>query len=64
MVKGIYDSRAKDYSNPFRKMVYENRKEMDIVTGKLESNSFIRQEEENLTAYKKQVQNIIRLLKL
>jgi len=64
MVKGIYDSRAKDYSNPFRKMVYENRKEMDIVTGKLESNSFIKQEEENLTAYKKQVQNIIRLLKL
>ena len=63
MVKGIYDSRAKDYSNPFRKMVYENRAEMDIVTGKLESNGFIKQEEENLAAYKKSVQNMLKLLK-
>jgi hypothetical protein len=63
MVKGIYESRSKDYSNPFRKMVYENRKEMDIVTGKLENNSFIKLEENNLAAYKKNVQNIVRLLK-
>ena len=64
MVKGIYDSRAKDYSNPFRKMVYENRKEMDTVTGKLETNSFIKQEEENLALYKKNVQQLSRLFKL
>jgi hypothetical protein len=64
MVKGIYDSRAKDYSNPFRKMVYENRKEMDIITGKLENNSFIKQEEVNLAGYKKNVAHIIKLLKL
>jgi len=64
MVKGIYDSRAKDYTNPFRKMVYENRKEMDTVTGKLENNSFIKQEQENLIDFKKSIQNIIRSFKL
>ncbi|RYG52026.1 MAG: DUF4954 family protein, partial [Chitinophagaceae bacterium] len=41
MTKGIYDSRAKDYTNPFRKMVYENEEEMKRVTGSLEGNSFI-----------------------
>lgn len=41
MVKGIYDSRAKDYTNPFRKMVYENEEEMKKVVGSLEHNSFI-----------------------
>ena len=25
MVKGIYESRAKDYANPFRQMVYESQ---------------------------------------
>jgi hypothetical protein len=42
MTKGMYDSRAKDYSNPFRKMVYENTEEMNAVVGKLEDNSFIK----------------------
>jgi Domain of unknown function (DUF4954) len=64
MVKGIYDSRAKDYTNPFRKMVYENRNEMDKVTGSLEKNSFIKQEQENLVEYKKNIQNIIKQFKL
>jgi hypothetical protein len=64
MVKGIYDSRAKDYTNPFRKMVYENRKEMDTVIGSLEKNSFIKQEQENLIIYKKGALNIIKTFKL
>jgi len=64
MVKGIYDSRAKDYTNPFRKMVYENRTEMDVVTGGLEKNSFIRQEQENLVEFKKTIQRIMKQFKL
>lgn len=58
MVKGIYESRAKDYSNPFRRMVYESQAEMDTVIGRLEDNSFIRQEQEGLAAYKKTVRKI------
>src|SRR5690606_29998910 len=35
----IYESRAKDYTNPFRMMVYQNAKEMDNVIGKLDENT-------------------------
>ena len=34
MCKGIFDSRAKDYSNPFRKMVYDTKEEMNKVIGR------------------------------
>jgi len=64
MVKGIYDSRAKDYTNPFRKMVYENRHEMETVTGSLEKNSFIQQEQEGLIVFKKNIDSIIKNFKL
>jgi hypothetical protein len=64
MTKGIYDSRAKDYSNPFRKMVYANAKEMSLVTGSLEQNSFIKQEIEALERYKKEVKEVIGKMKL
>ena len=63
-VKGIYDSRAKDYTNPFRKMVYETEAEMDIVTGKLEENSFILQQQEELKTTKARVQKILKGFKL
>ncbi|MBS1599092.1 MAG: DUF4954 family protein [Bacteroidetes bacterium] len=64
MTKGIYDSRAKDYSNPFRKMVYTNPAEMNIVTGSLEQNSFIKQEIEALAKFKKEIKEIITNMKL
>jgi hypothetical protein len=54
MTKGINDSRAKDYSNPYRKMVYDSIGEMNTVVGKLEDNSFINQQAEELQAFKKE----------
>jgi hypothetical protein len=44
MVKNIYESRAKDYENDFRQMVYHNKEEMNAVVGKLEDNAFINQQ--------------------
>ncbi|MCP9750820.1 DUF4954 family protein [Ferruginibacter sp. HRS2-29] len=64
MCKGIHDSRAKDYSNPFRKMVYETNLEMNNVLGKLENNSFIQSQLEELDKMKASVKNIISTLKL
>jgi len=58
MVKGIYDSRAKDYQNPFRQMVYETQKEMEKVTGKLSDNNFILQQQEEMQLFRKQVSEI------
>jgi hypothetical protein len=64
MTKGIYTSRAKDYSNPFRQMVYNSEEEMNTVVGALQDNSFIRQERSALKTYKKETDNIIKKLKL
>lgn len=64
MTKGIYESRAKDYSNPFRKMVYDSMEEMNVVVGSLQDNSFIRQEKTALKNYKKATEDIIRTLGL
>lgn len=60
MAKGIHDSREKDYSNPFRKMVYDNQKELEAVMGKFEDNSFIQQQLKELDELKKTVKSIIR----
>jgi hypothetical protein len=64
MVKEIFESRAKDYRNPFRKLVYETPAAMDKVVGKLEDNSFIRQEQKGLETYKKEIEQLITKLKL
>jgi len=57
---GIYNSRQKDYLNPFRKMVYENQAEMDQVIGKLDENSFIKNQEQVFKDYQFRVLNLIK----
>jgi hypothetical protein len=64
MTKAIYDSRAKDFHNDFRKMVYTNQKQMDKVLGKLDENSFIKQQADEFLQFKKQVSNLIRSFNL
>ncbi len=64
MCKGILESRAKDYTNPFRKMVYETNEEMNKVIGKLEDNTFIQQQLAELELMKKQVKSANRKYKL
>ncbi len=61
MTKEIYTSRAKDYTNPFRQMVYESTEERDAVIGRLQDNSFIKQEKEALKKYRLQIQGILTL---
>ncbi|MEO8412249.1 MAG: DUF4954 family protein [Ginsengibacter sp.] len=63
MSKAIYASRAKDYANPFRKMVYESNEEMNAVMGKLEDNQFIQEQFAEADAYKKIVKGLIKNLK-
>jgi len=60
MVKGIYESRAKDYNNSFRQMVYESQKDMEKIVGRLKDNTFINQQQEELAQFKKQVAAIIK----
>jgi hypothetical protein len=64
MCKGIFSSRAKDYSNPFKKMVYDTNEEMNKVVGRLEDNSFIQEQLGELEEMKKLVKTVARKLKL
>jgi hypothetical protein len=59
MVKGIYNSRAKDYSNRFRTMVYDSPEEMDEVLGKLADNPFLKQQEEEHHQFKKNIEKLL-----
>jgi hypothetical protein len=63
MVKGIYNSRAKDYTNEFRKMSYSNKAEMNKVLGSLETNAFIQQQQAALADYKTRVEQLIKKLR-
>ena len=64
MVKGIFDSRAKDYHNPFRKMVYDNRKQMETVIGKLDDNSFIKKQIIEMKNYRERAKELLKKFKL
>jgi hypothetical protein len=64
MTKAIYDSRAKDYSSSYRKMVYESFAEMNEVVGKLEDNGFIKQQLAALESFKKEIAGTRKTLKL
>lgn len=55
MTKGINTSRAKDYTNDFRKMVYDDMEEMNEVVGRLEDNAFILEQNEELKKFKKMI---------
>jgi hypothetical protein len=63
MVKGIYDSRAKDYNNFFRQMVYETQEEMNAVIGKIEDNQFIQDQMKELEDFKITVKRLTKKFK-
>lgn len=64
MCQHILESRAKDYTNPFRKMVYDNTEEMNQVVGRLEDNSFIQHQFALLQQMKDEVKQIGEKFKL
>lgn len=55
----IENSRAKDYQNPYKQMVYDSYKEMEEVVGRLEDNDFIRKEREGFVDFEKSVNKLI-----
>lgn len=56
--KNIYESRLKDYNNPFKRMIYENQKEMDAVVGKIEDNQFIQQQFREADEFRERVSKL------
>ena len=60
----IKATRAKDYSNEFRKMVYLNDDEMNVVIGKLDDNSFINAQQIELNKITENIYSLKQRLKL
>jgi NDP-sugar pyrophosphorylase family protein len=54
----IAASRKKDYTNPFRKMVYDSKEEMNNVLGKLDENSFVLHQQKEFNEFKNRVETI------
>jgi len=60
MTTAIFDTRKKDYTNPFRKMVYDNVQEMNTVIGDIENNSFINDTSKEFVGFKKKVNALLK----
>jgi len=58
IVKQIYESRAKDYANPFKKATFRSAEEMEQVLGKPDDNSFIRLVREDAGNFKEMVERV------
>lgn len=58
ITKSIESSREKDYSNDFRKMVYDNDIEMNNVLGSFDDNSFIKQQKQETEKFVKTINTI------
>ena len=54
----VFESRKKDYNNPFRQATFRNRDEMLAAIGEVQDNSFIRQINEETEVFKKTVKDI------
>lgn len=58
IVDEIENSRRKDYSNPYRKMMYDTQAEMDKVVGKFADNSFVKQQRSAFEAFAIEIQKL------
>jgi hypothetical protein len=64
LTKQVQGTRAKDYTNTFRKMAYANDEEMNKVLGKIEENEFIKEEIKRFNALKRNTNELIKKWKL
>lgn len=62
LLKQVEISRSKDYKNPFRSMVYNNKKEMEKVIGKLSDDAFIAQARVQTDNHKAMAKKALRIL--
>ncbi len=60
----IKHSRQKDYDNPFRQMIYADKKEMEAVIGRLDDTPFIIQQQEKLKKDKVFLQDLINKMEI
>ncbi|HIX55125.1 MAG TPA: DUF4954 family protein, partial [Candidatus Sphingobacterium stercoripullorum] len=62
IVEGIEVSRGKDYSNPFRKMMYKDTQQMHDVLGDISQNAFIKEQKEDFYQWEESLNAILEVL--
>ncbi|TAN00866.1 MAG: DUF4954 family protein [Chitinophagaceae bacterium] len=60
--KQVETSRGKDYTNPFRTMVYDNKREMEKVVGKFSEDHFIAYTREQTNNYRLKVASMLKMI--
>lgn len=56
--RGVYESRKKDFDNPFRRSTFQSDAEMEAVVGSVEDNPYIRQVEEQSASLRSRIRRI------
>ncbi len=56
----VYQSRQKDYDNPFRQATFRNTEEMIAAIGTIEDNSFVKQVRRETEQFKQTLEEIVR----
>src|SRR5699024_9237112 len=62
IVEGIEDSRGKDYSNQFRKMMYNDTQQMHDVLGDITQHAFIKEQKEDFNQWEERLNAILEVL--
>lgn len=56
----VYDSREKDYENPFRRATFRNEAEMLAALGTIDDNDFVKQVREDTAKFKETINDILK----
>src|SRR5690606_2997147 len=62
VTQSVYTSKAKDYKNTFKNMVYDSAQEMESVLGSVDQNSFISEQNRELQDFRNTVEALCRTL--
>ncbi len=54
----VYESRRKDYDNPFKRVTFRNQEELDASVGAVEQNSFVRQVREETAEFARRAERL------
>jgi len=60
MLRSAIDSRAKDFTNPFRQITFKSPEEMTAVVGTIKENSFLNDFKRNTARYCREVRKLVR----
>jgi hypothetical protein len=63
LMEKTIESRKKDFTNPFRRMMYDTEEEMEKVLGNLKDNEFLKHETKECEAFEQEVAACTKLFK-